>query len=330
MTRKRRAIIWITAGLIFLAVFYRIACSSSKSNRVEGIRQATVSRGDIVVKITATGEVKPQNRVEIKPGIEGRIEEILVEEGDVVKRGQILAWMSSTDRAALMDAARAQGPEAVERWEKAYKPAPLIAPLNGMIIVRGAEPGQTVAKSDPVLVLADRLIVEALVDETDLALISPGQGTEIRLDAYPERLVRGKVDQISYESSLVNNVNVYDVEILPEKVPSMFRSGMTATVTFILSERRDVLVVLTETVSAWPPGVERPEGAEFALYKKTFSGKLVPMPIRIGESDGRMTEILAGAEEGDTVHAVRRKGASRGTNPFSAFGRRRKQRRRNQ
>jgi macrolide-specific efflux system membrane fusion protein len=52
----------------------------------------------------------PQNRLEIKPPIAGRAEEVLVNEGELVKAGQIIAWMSSTDRAALLDAARAQGP----------------------------------------------------------------------------------------------------------------------------------------------------------------------------------------------------------------------------
>jgi macrolide-specific efflux system membrane fusion protein len=318
----------IGIGVVCLLAVYWIISSSAENGNIEVIRTATVTRGDIVVKITATGEVMPQNRVEIKPPIDGRIEEVLVEEGDVVKRGQVLAWMSSTDRAALMDAARAQGPEAVERWENAYKPAPLIAPLDGTVIVRAAEPGQTVAKGDPVVVLADRLIVQGLVDETDLSLISRGQNTEIRLDAYPDQTARGVVDHISYESRLVNNVNVYEVDVLPEKVPAMFRSGMTATVTFIVAARENVLRVPSEAISGWPAGMKKPENAQFALYKKNFSGKLVPTPVRIGKSDGRMTEILEGASEGEEVQVIRRKKASGGgSNPFTPFGRQRQRRR---
>jgi macrolide-specific efflux system membrane fusion protein len=299
---------------------------SGNGDGLEVIKSVRVDRGDLVIKITATGEVKPQNRVEIKPPIEGRIEDVLVEEGDDVKRGQVLAWMSSIDRAALMDAARAQGPEAVARWEKAYKPAPLIAPLDGTIIVRAVEPGQTVTKSDPVVVLADRLIVQALVDETDLSLISNGQKTEIQLDAYPGRPVGGVVDHISYESTLMNNVNVYEVDILPDEVPPMFRSGMTATVTFIVFERRGVLLVPSEAIGVWPPEIEMPKDAEFAVYKKTFTGKLVPEPVRIGQSDGRMTEVVEGVSEGDELQVVRRKREESGSNPFMPFGRRRQSR----
>ena len=68
--------------------------------------------------------------MEIKPPIAGRIEKLLVDEGDDVTSGQILGWMSSTDRAAILDAARAQGPEESKRWEDAYKPTPIVAPLS--------------------------------------------------------------------------------------------------------------------------------------------------------------------------------------------------------
>ena len=51
-------------------------------------------------------------------------------------KGQILAWMSSTERAALMDAARSKGPEEVSRWEELYRPTPILAPIRGTVISR--------------------------------------------------------------------------------------------------------------------------------------------------------------------------------------------------
>src|SRR3990167_8328140 len=81
--------------------------------RADGIEWDTVRvrRGDIETVVLTTGGVEPQNRVEVKPPIGGRIEDILVREGASVRRGQIVAWMSSTERAALLDAARLKGPE---------------------------------------------------------------------------------------------------------------------------------------------------------------------------------------------------------------------------
>ncbi|MDP8248421.1 MAG: efflux RND transporter periplasmic adaptor subunit [Candidatus Tritonobacter lacicola] len=321
---RRIGLIWkIGIGLVCFLVILKFVYFRNNKSSLEVMRTVQVRRGDLTVEITATGEVKPQNRVEVKPPIDGRIDEVLVEEGDDVKQGQILAWMSSTERAALLDAARSQGQDVLDRWEKAYKPAPLIAPVDGMIIVRAVEPGQTVTPTDPVVVISDRLIVVALVDETDLSLISLGQEAEVRLDAYREQAVEATVDHISYESRLENNVNVYTVDILPGNVPPMFRSGMTATVTFTVFEHKGVLLVPSEAIGEWPLGVEKPRGTEFAVYRKTRTGKPVPVPVRIGKSDGRFTEILEGAKEGDELQVVRRKTASRGSNPFSPVSRRR-------
>jgi macrolide-specific efflux system membrane fusion protein len=305
------------AVLVMVKVFS--SCSGGK-DPMQVLRSVQVQKGDLEVKVTATGSVKPYNRVEIKPPIPGRVEEVLVQEGDQVKKDQVLAQMSSTDRAALMDAARAQGPETVKRWEEAYKMAPLLAPLDGTIIVQNVEPGQTVTTADPVVVLSDRLIVEALVDETDLASISLGQKTEIQLDAYPKEIFLGKVYHIKYESTLVNNVNVYAVDVLPEKIPPAFRSGMTANVTFIIKEKKDVLLVPSEAVAAWPRKVQRPKGAEFAVYQKIFGGKLVPLAVRIGDSDGRMTEIIQGLSEGQEIQIVQKKQSSQAVNPFAMGG----------
>ena len=313
----------VKLGLIVLGVFLLVkmfsSCAPSKDT-LQVVRAVKVTRGDLSVTVTATGTVKPYNRVEIKAPIPGRIEEVLVQEGEEVKHGQVLARMSSVERAALLDAARAQGDAAVKRWEEAYKVAPLLAPLDGTIIVRSVEPGQTVTTADPVVVLSDRLIVEALVDETDLSMIKLGQRAEIRLDAYPKEVFEGKVDHITFESKLENNVNVYAIDILPEKVPESFRSGMTANVTFIAKEKKGVLLLPSETVVDWPKGVSKPKEAEFAVYKKTFSGKLVPLAVRIGESDGRMTEIADGLKEGAEVVIVRKKEKAQSSNPFSPGG----------
>ena len=75
-------------------------------NLQESVKEVHAVYGSIRKIITTTGEVEPQNRLEIKPPIDGRIEKILVKEGQKVKAGDILALMSSTKRAALLDAAR--------------------------------------------------------------------------------------------------------------------------------------------------------------------------------------------------------------------------------
>jgi macrolide-specific efflux system membrane fusion protein len=277
-----------------------------------------VERGDIEVTVQSTATVLPQNRLEIKPPIAGRAEEVLVKEGDQVKGGQIIAWMSSTDRAALLDAARAQGEAAVEHWKDIYKATPIVAPLDGQIIVRNIEPGQTVNATDTLLVMSDVLMVEAQVDETDLAQIRLGQHAWITLDAYPDKSFGGAVSHISYEAETVENVTIYKVEVLPTNMPEFVRSGMTANVTFIALTVTNVLVLPAEAVHAendrsvvWIPNPQKME-------------ERISREIQIGPTDGRHVEIKAGIAEGDEVLAPKIQSpiSSRETksNPFMPFG----------
>src|ERR1700733_12367316 len=113
------AVIALGAGGWFLKskVFKRSAMEAITVNATEGTIEETVN---------ATGSVSPLNRVEIKSTMSGRIEKLLVNEGAKVNQGQIIAWMSSTDRAAILDGARAQGPDVLKKWQDVYKATPII------------------------------------------------------------------------------------------------------------------------------------------------------------------------------------------------------------
>jgi len=248
--------------------------------------------GDICVLVSTTGVVEPQNRVEIKPPIAGRIEEILVKEGDKVKKGDVLGLMSSTERAALLDAAHLKGEEELKYWKEVYKPTPLIAPIDGEVIVRAVEPGQTVTVNDAILVLSDRLIVKAQVDETDIGKVKLGQKAIITLDAYPDIKVEGRVNHISYESKIINNVTIYEVDILPDKVPEVFRSGMTANVDIVIQDEKNVLLLPQEAL------IE--EGGQKFVRVKSFRG-VVKKKVITGLSDERNVEILKGVSREEVV-----------------------------
>jgi macrolide-specific efflux system membrane fusion protein len=207
-----------------------------------------VQAGDLVQSVQATGNVQPLNRLELRPPVAGRVEQVLVQEGDYVKRGQTLAWISSSERAALLDAARAQSDAELKKWEELYKATPLLAPLSGQIISRDQEPGQSIATTDHVLVLSDHLVVKAQVDETDIARVHSGMAAEIRLDAYADQVVQARVGHIAYEARTVNNVTMYDVDVHPAKVPGFMRSGMTANVNFVTNTRADTLLLPLDAV----------------------------------------------------------------------------------
>ncbi len=274
--------------------------------------------GDVAIMVTTTGVIEPQNRLEIKPSIGGRIDEIIVKEGDHVKEGEILAWMSSTERAALIDAARSQGDEALRYWKDAYKKTPIISPLDGEVIVRAVEPGQTVTTSDAVLVLSDRLVVSAQFDETDIGRIKIGQDAFITLDAYPDVKIEGIVDHIAYESEIVNNVTIYNVDILPKEMPEILRSGMSVTALVVEKKRTDVTTI--------PSSAIHYDGKRQFVLLKTKSGKTVESDITVGLNNEKIAEVISGLSVDDNVviqdTAYLPKRKSTGTNPFMPSRRR--------
>jgi len=248
---------------------------------------------DITLTVVTTGVVEPQNRLEIKPSISGRIDSILVKEGDKVKIGEILAWMSSTERAALVDAARSQGDEILKYWEDVYKKTPIISPIDGEVIVRSVEPGQTVTTSDPILVLSDRLIVNAQFDETDIARVKNGQEATITLDAYPDTKLNGIVVHIAYESEIVNNVTIYDVDILPNDIPEILRSGMSVTIEVIEDIRQAAVTI--------PSSAIQYDGKKQFVLVQDKTGKSVERYVEIGLSNDKTAEVISGLSPKDSI-----------------------------
>ncbi len=282
---------WILIVVIVLIVG---AFFLSRRGRKETVyTEIRPQRGSVSLIVSASGVVKPRNRLEIKPPISGRVEKVLVTEGEKIGKGEILVWMSSTERAALLDAARAKGKEESKKWEDVYKPTPIVAPLTGFIIKRNVEPGQTVTSQDPILVMADNLIVQAQVDETDMGKLRPGQKAKIVLDAYPEKKIEGEIEHIAYESQIVNNVTIYQVDILPEKTLGIFRSGMSANIDVTISKKKDILL-LPATV------IKERKGKKFVLLKTEF-GEPENREVQTGIEDGKNVEIVSGVEESDLV-----------------------------
>jgi len=259
------------------------------------VQEYKVERGSIRLSVSGNGVVKPRNRLEIKPPISGRIDSVLVEEGQEVKKGEVIAWMSSSERAALLDSARAQGEEEYRKWEEVYKPTPIIAPLSGFIIKRDVEPGQTVGTGSAMLVMADTLIVECQIDETDLGRLKAGQKTRITLDAYPDIRITGKIEHIAYESEVVSNVTIYKVDILPSRIPDVFRSGMSATTDIMVENKQEILIV--------PVSAVNDEGGRKTVKVKKEEGEPEEREIETGIDDGSYMEIVSGLDEGEIIAA---------------------------
>lgn len=263
-------------------------------------KEAQLEQKDLYVEFRETGEVSPRNRLEIKPPFAGRVEEILVQEGDPIKKGQVIVWMSSSERAAMVDAARAISDEEYDRWQTIYKPTPILAPMNGFIILRSNEPGQTITAADAILVMADDLIIEANVDETDLRYIKIGDTLRMSLDAYPDEIFDGIVEHIAYESTVVSNVTVYTIKIRPVKKPKVFRAGMTATITITAESKQGAWSIPSNFIT------ER-NGKKTITVKTEKNKKIVfeTKNVTTGVSDGKYTEIISGFKQGETAVIMR-------------------------
>lgn len=286
---NRKLLIPVVAAI---AALLAVGCSKKTQVNQQFIKP---ERGSISVELRLNGSVEPRNRLEIKPQVAGRMEEILVVEGQRVRKGETLAWMSSTDRAALLDAARAKSEDEVKRWENIYRPAPLVSPLDGFVIARSREPGQSVSLSDTILVMADTLIVTANVDETDLRYIRTGTRVSIALDAYPDNYFSGTVEHVAYESQVISNVTVYEVKIRPEKVPAAFRSGMTASIICVAQKKDDALLLPVEAIQY--TGTQRT--VQVALAGK--QGESEQRLVKTGITDGKNIEILEGIDENNLI-----------------------------
>jgi len=314
----KRIVYWLIGIILVAGAAGAVWFWRAHSAEQPQYQEVRVERDSLETFVLTTGMAQPQNRLEIKSPVAGRVEEALVREGDKVRKGQILAWMSSTERAALMDAARAKGATELAYWEQLYKPTPLVAPLDGDIIARKIEPGQTVTASDILYVMSDRLIIEAQVDETDIGRIVVGQAADITLDAYPRDVIPGKVDQIAYEAKTVNNVTTYMVDVLPGKVPAFLRSGMTANIKVLTAATNAVLVLPSEAVHS--------EINQTVVWRTNPADRNKPLstPIVTGLSDGKKLEICSGLQEGDpvlvkTAFKMKTKEDNQ-KNPFMPFG----------
>jgi membrane fusion protein, macrolide-specific efflux system len=277
--------------IVSLIAFFSVSCGGKP---VKPPEMVSVTRGGIKAQISTTGTVQPYNRLEIKPPVAGRIDTIYVAEGDKVKKGKVLAMMSSSDRATLLDAARAQSASEYKQWQQVYNAAPIVAPLSGFIIAKNIMPGQTVTAGDAVLVMADVLIVKAQVDETDIGNIQLDQSVTIQLDAYPDQTIKGKVNHIAYDSQVINNVTIYEVDVIPNEVPSFFRAGMSATVNFITSEKDNVLLIPLRAIKQLGSTTYA-----FQYDKETKTGK--PIQIKTGLANTTDIELVSGLNEGDKI-----------------------------
>ena len=183
------------------------------------------------------------------------------------------------------------------------------APMDGVVIDKNVEVGQTVAASfsTPNLLQVGDLglmEVEASIDEADVGQAAVGQKADFTVDAFPERVFHGVLSKIYYAPVTVQNVVTYTGVIDVGNPEGLLRPGMTANVKIITSEKNGVLLVPAAALRVkLDIPLDKPKGGRkggrtvWVLNDK----KPVPAEVRLGVTDFTNTEVLSGLKEGDQV-----------------------------
>lgn len=185
----------------------------------------------------------------------------------------------------------------------------IASPIDGIVISRNVNVGQTVAASfqAPVLfVIANDLRemqVNCSVDEADIGKVKEGQRAKFTVDAFPEEVFEGRVTQVRFSPVVVQNVVTYDTLIEVKNPELKLKPGMTATVTVIVAERKGVLVVPNQALSFNPP--LSPE--ELASIHEWMMGERSER----GEEAARRERPAIGGEEARRERMALRESASR-------------------
>jgi macrolide-specific efflux system membrane fusion protein len=323
--------IWIGIIVVIIVVvgFFFIRKRLTSKSKQPQITVTEVTRGNIEVKVLSTGTIQPYTRVEVNSPVNGRIDRIVVDEGAVVKPNDILAWISSEDRIALLDAARSKLEDAQKKGDSAaineakasqviadnaYKKVPLTNSISGQVISRSCEPGQNVTTQTVLFVISDRLVASVQVDEADIGKITLGQDAIIVLDAFPSESVPAKVTKISHEGEVVSDVVIYTVMVEPLNVPARWASGMTANVSFLVINKQNVLTLPNSVLK------ER-DGEKFVMV--STGSRPEPRKVETGATDGKTIEITEGLSEGDKILVGSNTQSSNGTNNDAERGMRR-------
>jgi HlyD family secretion protein len=206
---------------------------------------------------------------------------------------------------AALAVARAQA----ERDRLTLGYAVIRSPIDGVVIDRVVDVGQTVAASfqTPTLIKIAGDLRAMQIDtsfaEADIGAIAVGQPVDFTVDAHADRRFRGEVTQIRLNPSTQQNVVTYNVVIAVDNRDGLLLPGMTATVSITVAERKDVLRLPNAALRYRPKDAEtgepgrprgRGRGGDAATVWRIVGGKPAPIEVKLGISDGRLTELIAG------------------------------------
>ena len=283
---------------------------------------ARLVRGPAIRAVYATGTVEASVTIRIAPQIGGRIIELKVDEGSIVKADDVLARLDDNDLRESVAELETRARYAQQQFERASRLVQsgattkekldqvqadvnaarhvlrrateqlafmsLRTPAAGTVIRRDGEIGDYIPVNQPVFYLAKAgvpLRISADVDEEDIPLVKNGQTVLIRSDAFPSQVFRGEVKDVTPKGDPI--ARSYRVRIeLPQETALMI--GMTAEVNIVTAQKPNVLLVPSSAVKSPRVWVVR-------------DGKLVPLTVQVGIKGRERTEVSGEIKDDDLV-----------------------------
>jgi HlyD family secretion protein len=360
----------IASGIMIILAVAAFLLFGNKGNEPR-FRTEKVTKGDIVMTVTATGTVNPVTTVLVGTQVSGTIKYLYADFNSRVTKGQLIAQIdpalleeqvsqakanllaakANLDKAeaTLIDAKRtfernsallsmdfiarsdldtaetnyetskaqvnvsraqvAQTEAALKNAQTNLGYTRIISPVDGTVVSRNVDVGQTVAASfqTPTLftIAQDltKMQIDTNVDEADIGKVMVGQDVEFTVDAYPDMTFMGKVGQVRIAPINVQNVVTYDVVITVDNPDLKLRPGMTANVSVIVAEKKEILKVPNAALRFKPlergKAVPQQKGAGVWIIEK---GTPKRIPVVAGIGDGTYTELVKGdIREGQEV-----------------------------
>lgn len=216
--------------------------------------------------------------------------------------------LRATASVAGAEAQVASAKAALKESETSLAKAVIKSPIDGIIISREVDPGQTMAASfqTPVMfiVAADlaHMMLNLDIDESDIGQVREGQKATFRVDAYPNKEFAAEIISVRFNPLKVNNIVTYETVLSVSNPELLLRPGMTATAEILIEETAEVLLVPNRSLRFLPPDeVDAQSAAKGDNVWVLENGRPTPVSVTIGLSDGEFTEIKSGALSADAV-----------------------------
>jgi HlyD family secretion protein len=225
------------------------------------------------------------------------------------------AWQEDVAQVKLDHANIQQQTANVKAAELNLNYTNIVSPVDGTVVSRNVDVGQTVAASfqTPTLFLIAQDLTKMQVDsntsESDIGYVRQGQKATFRVDAFPDRDFEGVVAQVRQAPITVQNVVTYDVVVAVENPELLLKPGMTANVNVVTASKANVVRVPIDALRFAPPGEPPADSAALdgAPGRQTRvwvqkNRKVTPVTITTGLNDGTWVEVAEGdVQAGDRV-----------------------------